>query len=316
LAASSGSSGSPGAARPPSPLPTRLQFLAPRHQVGNVLHLLATHAALIAWLWLSWRALPLVAYVPLGIVACLIHQRAMSEWIHEGAHFNLLRGRRWNDALTNVLACAWFGIGVDDYRATHFPHHAKDRFFVPEDGDTAFLDVGSRHELRRAVLQDLLGRTVLDQYHRFRADGLRRRGAWFVVTMMLQLGTLALLFRLGRLDAWVLYYGTLACLYPLLNRLRVYGQHVTIDADGRSRFPESAASRTIDAGFVDRVLFTSPLLLYHHEHHRWPHLPHRALAGLCVPSADVNVFSSSRWRVLRMVYRGLPERAGAAPPAA
>ncbi len=128
------------------------------------------------------------------------------------------------------------------------------------------------------------------------------------MTVVLQLALLGMLFRLGRLDAYVIYYGTLCTMYPCLNRLRVYGQHATL-GDGRpgEGFAGSATSRTIDAGRrLDRVLWTSPRLLYHNEHHRYPGLRYRALAMLCERSADRNVYSRSRWKVLRDLYLSLP----------
>ena len=286
-------------------VPSRLEFLQPIHGLLNILHVLATHALLLVWFWLGARWLPLTAYVPLTLVACLIHQRAMSEWIHEGAHSNLVRDRRLNDVLTDVLTGVWFGVTVDAYRSTHLPHHAKDGFFVADDEDTDFLAVDSRRAFRRAVLADLSGLTVLRQYGRFKAGVGARRSGWLVLTAAVQLAVLASAWTLGRLDAYLCYYGSLGLLYPLLNRLRVYGQHVTIGPDGLSGVAGSTTSRTIDAGLADRILFTSPRLLYHHEHHRWPHLPYRALRDLCAPCADVNRYSRSRTGVLRAVYAGL-----------
>jgi fatty acid desaturase len=89
-------------------------------------------------------------------------------------------------------------------------------------------------------------------------------------------------------------------------RLRTYGQHVTIDEDGRSHFDGSRTSRTIDAGLIDRTLYTSPRLMWHHEHHEYPHLPYRALKGLVVGEVDFNRYTRSRWQVMRAIYRGLP----------
>jgi fatty acid desaturase len=293
-------------ATPARPLPTRLEFLAPGQCLGNVFHVLGTHALLVVWFWIGWRALPLAAYVPLTLVACLVHQRAMSEWIHEGAHFNLVRDRRWNDSLTSLLAGVWFGVTVTSYRATHFPHHAKDGFFVPEDKDTDFFAVTSRRGFRRAVLEDLMGITVFKRYGHFRAAVGGSPIGWLAVTVVAQCAVVALAWRVGRLDTYGVYYGTLGLVYPLLNRLRVYGQHVTLAAAGRSVFAGSATSRTIDAGIADRILFTSPRLLYHYEHHRWPHLPYRALAGLCARAEDANCYTRRRWPMLAAIYRGLP----------
>jgi fatty acid desaturase len=297
------------AADPAERLPSRLAFLSPSDGLSNVLHVLATHALLLLWFWLAWRTLPLWAYGLLTALACLVHQRAMSEWIHEGAHHNLVRDRRLGDILTNLLAGVWFGVTVDAYRSVHFTHHARRGFFVGDDPDTAFLVVDSRRGFRRAVLADLTGLTTLRQYRRFAAGatgGTAARGGWLFAMAAVHLGALGSAVTLGRVDVYLVYYASLGLLYPLLNRLRVYGQHATLDADGRSLFAGSSTSRTIDAGLADRILFTSPRLLYHHEHHLWPHLPYRALRHLCVPCADVNRYARGRWPVLRAVYRGLP----------
>lgn len=286
-----------------APLPTRRDFLTPRHGALNVAHVLATHAALVAWFWLGWR-LPLVVYLPASVLAALVHQRAMSEWIHEAAHGNLLPARRWNDRLGDALAGVWFGLRVDAYRRTHLPHHAHDDFFVDDDADTRFLAVGSRRALCVAVLSDLSGLTVVRQYLRFQPGAGADLG-WTVAVALVQVALVGTCWRLGRLDAWLLYYGTLVTAYPLLNRLRTYGQHVTIDAAGRACLTPSGASRTIDAGLLDRIVFTSPRLMYHDEHHREPHLPWRALRAVARPCDDPNRYARSRWAVMRALWAGL-----------
>jgi fatty acid desaturase len=290
---------------PSGVVPSRRSFLSPRHGLLNVLHVLATHAGLIACLGFA-ATLYWVAYLPFVALVCLVHQRAMSEWIHEAGHWNLFADKRWNDRLGDALAGVWFGLPVASYRATHFVHHDRDGFFLAGDEDTVFLTVGTRRAFWWAVARDVTGLTAVRQYLRFRT-GVRAPGSrgFVVFTAALHLTALAVLFHLGRLDAWVAYAGTLLLLYPLLNRLRTYGQHVTIGADGRAQFVGSPTSRTIDGGLIDRVVWTSARLLYHHEHHRHPHLPYRALRGVCSPSDDVNRYSTSRWAVLRSIYAGL-----------
>ncbi len=289
-------------------LPRRADHLRPAHGAGNVLLVLASHGLLAAWFVLGFAWLPLALYVAGSLLVSVVHQKAMSEWIHEGGHFNLVADRRWNDRLTNALAGIWFGVSVDAYRSTHFPHHAQRGFFRAEDPDTSFLTVTTRRELRRAVLRDLCGLTMIREFLRFGSNEgkPRARTSFLLAAAAVHAALLAALFAAGRLDAYALYYASLATLYPLHNRLRVYGQHVTVLPDGSAVVVGSGTSRTIDAGFADRVLWTSPRLLHHHEHHRYPHLPWRALAGLCPRTGDGNVYARRRWPVLRSIYTGLP----------
>lgn len=290
--------------------PRRRDFLTRRHVVANLLHVLATHALLVAWFAFAWRLLPLVIYVPLSLLASLMHQRAMSEWLHEGCHFNMVSSRRWNDLVTDALCSIWVGVTVAAYRRSHFPHHSRTGFFAAGDPDTSFLAVHSRSELRRAVARDLAGVTVLRQFLRFseREDGNgESRVLPLLAAAAAQVALLAVLLAVGRLDAWIIYYASLATLYPLLNRLRAYGQHMTVGSDSALGSTGSDTSRTIDAGLLDRVLHTSPRLLYHYEHHRYPHLPWRALPGICARSEDPNRYATARWPVLARIYRELPE---------
>ncbi|MGQ0805357.1 MAG: fatty acid desaturase family protein [Actinomycetota bacterium] len=291
-------------------VPKRREFLTPWHGAVNVAHILTTHALLLAWFWLGFRYLPLALYIVGSLPVCLVHQRAMSEWIHEGAHFNVVPSHRWNDRFTNLLAGMWFALPVRVYRAIHLQHHRKHDFFVADDPDTVFLEVRSRRTFWLGVVRDLTGLTILRQLGRFNESDLvssrdRRTTGLSAAAIV---AVFALAFWIGRIDAALLYYGTLATLYPLLNRLRTYGQHVAVEQSGQSRFDGSGVSRTIDAGLLDRIVHTSPRLMYHHEHHQYPHLPYRALRQVLEPSDDVNQYTRSRWRVLRAVYAGLPAR--------
>jgi fatty acid desaturase len=295
-------------------LPKRRDYLRPWHGVLNVLHVIGNHALLLLWFWLGHRLLPLAAFLPLSLLFSLAHQRAMSEWIHEGAHYNLVPGRTWNDRWANLTAGLFFGVPVASYRAVHFAHHGKHDFFVEEDPDTYFLTVGTKREFRRGVLHDLTGLTLLSQFRRSRAaDSTRGEQVWRALTVVLHAGLLTLAVWTGRIEAALVYYGSLAVAYPLLNRLRTYAQHVTIEPTGQSRVAGSATSRTVDAGLLDRLILDSARLLYHHEHHQYPHLPYRALKQLVTDTDDINAYSRSRTAVLRAVYRGLPDTAVPAP---
>jgi fatty acid desaturase len=295
----------------------RRDTLRARDAVGNIALALGAHVALLAWFWLGFVYLPVVVYVPVSLFVCVVHQKAMSEWIHEGAHRSIVANPQWNDVLANLLAGVWFVLPVAVYRASHFAHHRTAAFFTGDDPETTFLEVRSRRGFRRALVEDLCGVTMVKQYRRFKASqtdgsgGLALRLAFAVALLALA----AFAFAIGRFDVIVLYYGTLVTLYPMLNRLRTYGQHVRVTTTGIS-LEGSTVSRTIDAGWFDRLVWTSPRLLYHYEHHAHPFLPWRALPRIREGSDDVNEYTRSRMGVLRAMYRGLPSggAVGAAAP--
>ena len=227
----------------------RRAFLQTRHGVLNVLSMIADHTLLLVWFVFAADFVGWFVYLPASLLACLIHQRAMSEWIHEGAHFNLTPHRRWNDRLTNLLAGVWFLMPVTRFRATHFAHHAKAAFFVADDPDTEFLELDTKRAFPRAVWRDLCGITILGQFRRFGAKASADAPGWRGTAPAEQGSLLGTALALGRLDVPLLYYGTLGTLYPLLNRLRVYAQHVTLEPWGRSPSRGSPTSRTIHAGW-------------------------------------------------------------------
>lgn len=288
----------------------RREHLQRRHSVLNVAQLAADDLLLVLWFWLGYTYLPWWAYLPLSLVACLIHQRAMSEWIHEASHYSLTRSRRWNDLLGNLLSGIWFALPVATYRASHTAHHRATEYFTAVDPESVFLRVDSRRAFRRAILSDLCGGTMVVQYRRFQAERAEGGGdggtAQRLLFALCLVGLVALMWWIGRLDVIVLYYGSLITLYPLLNRLRTYGQHAQLEPDGTATFVGSHISRTTDCGPVDRILWTSPRLLYHDDHHRYPYLPWRALVAMYEPNDDPNRCTHRRWATLRAVYRGLP----------
>jgi fatty acid desaturase len=288
----------------------RRAHLRPIHSVLNVAQLALADALLVLWFWLGWAYLPLWAYIPISLLACVVHQRAMSEWIHEAAHYSLTRSRRWNDVLGNLLAGIWFALPVDVYRASHTAHHRAAEYFTDADPESVFLAVDSRRGFRRAILVDLVGGTMVVQYRRFQAERAQGGGAGGLAQRLLfglcLVALVVAMALIGRIDVILLYYGSLVTLYPLLNRLRTYGQHARFEPDGTATLAGSHVSRTTDCGLIDRIVFTSPRLLYHDDHHRYPYLPWRALVAMDEHAGDVNHRTTHRWSMLRAVYRGLP----------
>src|SRR5262245_37376732 len=142
----------------------RVEPLSALNGVQNILSILISHAGLAAWFWAGYEVTPLWIYVPGSIAAALIHQRALSEWIHEAAHFNLVPSRRWNDRLINVLAGILFANNIVDHRAGHLKHHSNARFFGNDDPDTRLLKISTRSEFWKQIAADLCGRTAVRMF--------------------------------------------------------------------------------------------------------------------------------------------------------
>jgi fatty acid desaturase len=266
----------------------RHQYLAGRHGAMNLGWLLAMHATLCAALW--W--LP----APLALVACVIHQRMLSEWFHEATHWNLLPDRTWNDRLCDLLIGPFNGTRVRSNRPGHFRHHAAREFFVPEDPDTAKAAATTRRELWAGVLRDLTGRTALGAFLTASSGG-RFDWPWFGGLALLHGAGFAATVAAGRWELYPLYFGSLLTLYPLANRARLYAQHAALDPDGTVRLNGSTVSRTFHAGLAEQLLLHGPMIMYHHEHHARPVLPYRALRAIAGRSPDPNVTGTGGWRL-------------------
>lgn len=263
--------------------------------------------------------MPFWLYVVLSVPVCWAHNRELSEWVHEASHYNLVDNRKWNDLLANVLASWWMGFSILTYRRSHLRHHAVKRFFNDGDPDTIHFIVRSRKELRRALLRDITGVSALANYltvvfglnkseHdlKHKKPDIRATVLGLSPLVIVHLSVLSGLIWIGRFDAYVIYYAVLVSLYSLMNRLRLYGQHAEWMPDGSVRLIDSEASRTTDGGFIDRIFFTSKLMLYHCEHHARPNMPWRGLVAMCQANGEINSYTKSRWKLVFQLYRSLP----------
>jgi len=284
----------------------RLDYMQASHGVMNVLRLVCTSLLLAAWFYWAPHYLEMWVYALLSLPLCIIHQRELSEWIHEAAHFNLVPDKTWNDRLTLVFAGFFFANDIKAHRFGHNQHHRQKQFFVENDPDTRLFRLTSKQAFLQEVLRDLSGITALKMFTTRTGERCPSPTPHFFIKLVLfQSALLGTLLWLGRVEVYVLYYFTLVTLYPLLNRLRLYGQHVELGPNGEVALI-SGVSRTIDAGLWDRLFFTSDVMMYHYEHHAYPDLPYRALVKMPKAEGDENAFSRRRLSLIRDIYRRLP----------
>ncbi len=290
----------------------RRQYLRWHHGVTNIIYILVMHGVLIGWLWYGRLIVPYAVFVLLSVLACVFHQRILSEWFHEATHWNIAPDRVWSDRIGDLLIGPFNGTRVKSNRSGHFKHHGETEFFTVDDPDTASSMAATRGELIRGILKDLSGQTAIQTFLRVSRAGDRRgwrdtlsKLVWMIWLAAIHSLGLFATFSTGRYEIYPIYFLTLLSLYPVGNRFRLYLQHAWIREDGTICLVESGASRTYFGGLLTQLFLSSPMIMYHHEHHAWPGLPYRALRAMAKPSSDPNAHGTHPFRLLGRVWVGL-----------
>ncbi len=237
----------------------------------------------------------LVAYAPNAltvIVALFIigtRQLGFAVVMHESAHHTLFGNRKLNDFVGNWLAAYPIYLSADMYRTHHLEHHAK----TWTDGDPDLsLAKGfpvSKASMLRKVARDLFGITgfkqligttylVLKVVRGEQVDAgtlplrLERGPAIRMVvgTIVTNLILFGILWALGHPLLYLLWLGAWLTTNKLVARIRSIAEHAVVpdptDPIGQTR--------TVRAGWLERLLIAPNRVQYHLEHHLLMTVPH------------------------------------------
>lgn len=289
----------------------RTDFLTEKFSALNVMNIILLHSSIVVFfISMEFTEVSSIVYFPLGWIICSLHQRQLSEWFHEGIHFNIHKNKKINEFMSKYFLGCFLGIPLQNIRKSHFNHHAQKDYFGPDDEDTAYAKFSNVRHLLFSILLDLLGFNAIRNYlvtffSGKKNQNVESKGISFLNTflpiILFQMVLIILFVIIGKLYLYILYYFSLITLYPVLSRIRVYGQHLQFNNDGSTAFEGSTVSRTIKGSLLERILFSSKLMLFHYEHHKTPHLPYRALEKQCEETGDSNKFLTS----YTPVFRGL-----------
>jgi len=291
---------------------SRKDYIKTSHQFLNVGYIMSAHI-LIIFLFYAFHKVNFTIYFTtiISMLCSVIHQKYMSEWVHESAHFNILINKKINDLFTNIFISAIFGSNIAEHRHSHFIHHKLTEFFNENDPDTGLLMVKTKRQLKLSLLQDILGITALKMilFKKTKVNKpiiKRNLNILFYVYLFCFHATIIyVLYIKGLWHYYVIYYTTLGTIYPVVNRIRVYGQHIEINKNGIGSLDASTTSRTIKGGIFDKIFFTSDLMAYHNEHHKRSSIPYRGLHKMCYHKFDIKTFTRSRWPIISSLYKGL-----------
>lgn len=240
-------------------------------------------------------SMAMVAYAPnaLTVVLALFiigtRQLGLAVVMHESAHQTLFKDRWLNDLAGNWLAAYPIYLSGDMYRTHHIEHHAKTWTEEDPDLELATPFPVSKASMMRKVARDLLGVTGFKQLvgttflvvkvcRGQQVDAgtlplrLERAPAVRMVagTLITNLVLFGLLWALGHPMLYLLWLGAWLTTNKLVARIRSIAEHAVVpdptDPIGQTR--------TVRAGWLERLFIAPNRVQYHLEHHLLMTVPH------------------------------------------
>ena len=244
--------------------------------------LIAASMALVA-------ILPNIFTVVVALFIIGARQLGLAVVMHESAHFTLFKNRKFNDFVGNWLAGYPIYLSASMYRTHHLEHHAKTWTDEDPDLSLAMAFPVSKASMVRKVMRDLLGITglkkligttylVIKVIAGQEVDSgtlpmrLERRPAtrMLVGTVLTNVILLGVLWALGHPWLYLLWFGAWMTTNNLVARIRSIAEHAVVpdptDPIGQTR--------TVRAGWVERLLIAPNCVQYHLEHHLVMTVPH------------------------------------------
>ncbi len=244
--------------------------------------LIAASMALVA-------TLPNVFTVVLALFIIGARQLGFAIVMHESAHYTLFKNRKFNDFVGNWLAGYPIYLSANMYRAHHLEHHAKT--WTEEDPDLSLATAFpvSKASMARKVTRDLLGITGLKKligtsYLVVKAIGgeevdpgtlpmrLERGPAirMLVGTVVTNVILLGVLWAFGHPWLYLLWFGAWMTTNNLVARIRSIAEHAVVPDPS----DPIGQTRTVRAGWLERLLIAPNCVQYHLEHHLVMTVPH------------------------------------------
>jgi len=244
--------------------------------------LIAASMALVA-------SLPNVFTVVLALFIIGARQLGLAVVMHESAHYTLFKNRKFNDFVGNWLAGYPIYLSANMYRAHHLEHHAKTWTDGDPDLSLATTFPVSKASMARKVIRDLLGITGLKKligttYLVVKVIGgeevdsgtlpmrMERRPAIRMVvgTVLTNLILLGVLWAFGHPLLYLLWFGAWMTTNNLVARIRSIAEHAVVPDSG----DPMGQTRTVRAGWLERLLIAPNCVQYHLEHHLVMTVPH------------------------------------------
>lgn len=240
-------------------------------------------------------SMAMVAHAPNALTILLAlfiigtRQLGLAVLMHESAHQTLFRSRWLNDFAGNWLAAYPIYLSADMYRAHHIEHHAKTWTDEDPDLELATPFPVTKASMMRKVARDLFGVTGVKQLVgttflvikvcrgeqvdagtlplRFERDAALRMVVGTLLTNFVLFGVL---WALGHPMLYLLWLAAWLTTNKLVARIRSIAEHAVVpdptDPIGQTR--------TVRAGWLERLFIAPNRVQYHLEHHLLMTVPH------------------------------------------
>jgi len=244
--------------------------------------LVAASMALVAYL-------PNVFTVVLALFIIGARQLGFAVVMHESSHRTLFKNRKLNDFVGNWLAGYPVYLSADMYRAHHLEHHAKTWTDADPDLPLANAFPVSKASMARKVMRDLFGITGLKQligttYLVLKVVGgeqvdsgtlpmrMERGPAirMLVGTVLTNLLLFGILWAFGHPMLYLLWFGAWMTTNNLVARIRSIAEHAVVPDPS----DPIGQTRTVLAGWLERLFIAPNGVQYHLEHHLLMTVPH------------------------------------------
>ena len=248
-------------------------------------HVAAEWALIAATIYLCQRFWHPMLYV-FAVAFIGSRQHALLVLMHDGVHYRLLRNRRLNDWLSEVVLAWPHLVSARQYRKNHFAHHrflntAQDPDLKRRAGDPAWVFPQAAPNLAKMLFRDAVG---------LNAPAMIKLAAsvaaadevptWFLALRYgFYAAVLGVVIYLGVFEGFILYWIVpMFTWLVLIMRIRSIAEHHAINVDGpQTVYPRT---RTTDATLLERIFLAPKNVNYHIEHHFFPSVPFYRLPEL------------------------------------
>ena len=247
------------------------------------IHVGAEWGLIVATIYICQRFWHPMLYV-FAVAFIASRQHALLVLMHDGVHYRLLRNRRLNDWMSEVMLAWPHFVSARQYRKNHFAHHrylnsAQDPDLKRRKGDPAWAFPLAVPELAKLLLRDATGLNAAAMLKLAAsvasADTVPVR--LIVVRYGFYAAALGAIIYAGALEGFALYW-----VIPMFSwlvfimRIRSIAEHHGIEG------PDSAYPliRTTHASWLERIWLAPKNVNYHIEHHFFPSVPFYRLPKL------------------------------------